>query len=176
MNKNSYDYETEPPARSSFLTVLCILTFIGSGWGILSSAWTFSTASETASIFKEPRQSNNESANIDSAQLNRSRARSAFEKKMKTSFSDLLTADHIRKSAIGTIVAALFTLLGALLMWRLKRIGFYLYIAGVLVALIFPFYLYNNNFLAAGMSAVSSFFGLIFIALYALNFKSLKSN
>ncbi len=137
MNKNSYDYETEPPARSSFLTVLCILTFIGSGWGILSSAWTFSTASETASIFKETRQSNNESANIDSAQLNRSRARSAFEKKMKTSFS---------------------------------------YIAGVLVALIFPFYLYNNNFLAAGMSALSSFFGLIFIALYALNFKSLKSN
>jgi hypothetical protein len=76
--------------------------------------------------------------------------------------------------AIGSLVAALLTLSGALLMWQLKRNGFYLYIAGVAVGIIIPFYVFGNDLVAVGASSFANFFGLIFIALYALNLKSLK--
>ena len=85
-----------------------------------------------------------------------------------------MTEENIRKSAIGATISGLFTLIGALLMWRLRRTGFYLYIAGIIVGLVVPFYLYGNNILALGISSFSSFFGLVFIALYALNIKSLR--
>ena len=94
---------------------------------------------------------------------------------MMVSFSKMFTEATIKKNAIGTIVSAIFTLIGAWMMWRLKRVGFYLYIGGVIIGIIVPFYLYGNNILAIGISAFSSFFGLVFIALYALNFKSFRS-
>ncbi|MDQ6890443.1 MAG: hypothetical protein M3Z56_09240, partial [Bacteroidota bacterium] len=65
-------------------------------------------------------------------------------------------------------------LVGAILMWQLRRTGFYLYIIGVIIGIIVPFYLYGNNLIAVGISAFTSFFGLVFIALYALNFRSFR--
>ncbi|MGH2564743.1 MAG: hypothetical protein ACRDE5_09525, partial [Ginsengibacter sp.] len=100
--------------------------------------------------------------------------RSAFGEKMMITMSQIVTADKIRKSAIGGSISALFTLFGAILMWRLKRNGFYIYIVGILIGVIVPIYLYGNNFIAIGMSSFSSLFGLVFIALYALNIKSMK--
>ena len=52
--------------------------------------------------------------------------RSKFEKKMMFSLTKMLTPENIKKNAIAAIVAAFFTLSGAILMWQLKRIGFYL--------------------------------------------------
>jgi hypothetical protein len=100
--------------------------------------------------------------------------RSPFERKMMLSVSKIMTVENIRKSAIGAIISGLCTLIGALLMWRLRRAGFYLYVAGIIIGLVVPFYLYGNNMLAIGISSFSSFFGLVFIALYALNIKSLR--
>ena len=33
-------FETEKAVRPTFLTVLCILTFIGSGWGTVSNLFS----------------------------------------------------------------------------------------------------------------------------------------
>src|SRR6476620_11062411 len=38
------------PARPTFLTVLCILTFIGSTWGIIGSITNYLTANTAAQI------------------------------------------------------------------------------------------------------------------------------
>jgi hypothetical protein len=159
MRTDSYDFEIEPLSRPSFLTALCILTFIGSGWSLLSSVWTYTTAAKTANIFVEIKHSDNEKLKRDSVNLHPGKHEQAFETKMKSSLSQMLTKDNIRKKSIGSFVAALLTLSGAIFMWRLKRVGFYLY---------------GNNFLAVGLSAFGSFFGLIFIALYALNYGSLR--
>ena len=100
--------------------------------------------------------------------------RSLFGEKMMLSVSKMMTVENIQKSAMGAIIAAIFTLSGAILMWWLRRKGFYIYIAGILIGIIVPFYLYGNNLMAIGVSSFSSFFGLVFIALYALNIKSLR--
>ncbi len=177
MESNLAEFEEEPQTRSTLLTFLCILTFIGSGWTIISSTWAYSSASKTAQMISSVHQENINDSTFrqDSArEVNTQRRKSDFGFKMMATVSKMMTADNIRKNAIGAIISALFTLLGAIFMWNLKRIGFYLYILGTLIGIAVPFYLYGNNLMAVGLSSFSNFFGLLFIALYALNLKSMK--
>jgi hypothetical protein len=184
MQSSLDDFEKEPNLRPTLLTVLCILTFIGSGWTIISGAFSYSTASRSAVIFSSARNQTVGDSTIqsdpairmknDSGMRNGRKNRGPFGVKMMASLSKVMTEDNIRKNAIGNIISALLTLLGAFLMWRLKRSGFYLYIFGVIVGLVVPFYLYGNNLLAVGISSATTFFGLVFIALYALNIKNLR--
>ncbi len=176
METNLDDFEAEPLRRSSFLTTLCILTFIGSGWAIISSFLTYNSASKSAGIFSQTKHVKMDSTfRKDSIKFGTSRKKDLmFEGKMKVTLSEMFTEENLRKSAIGNFISALLTLTGALFMWRLNRRGFYLYILGVIVGILVPLYLFGNNLIAIGISSFSSFFGLIFIALYALNLKSMK--
>ena len=176
MENKLYDYEIEPEKRSTFLTWLCILTFIGSSWAIVSSIWSYTAAHKTATVVSGnfSTQTQDSAFQNDTAKVTIKENRSPFGAKMKASLSKIFKEGNIRKMAIGSLVAALLTLFGALLMWQLKRNGFYLYIAGVAVGIMIPFYVFGNDLVAVGASSFANFFGLIFIALYALNLKSLK--
>jgi hypothetical protein len=181
MENNLYDFETEPEKRPSFLTWLCILTFIGSGWAIINCIWSYTTAHEAATMFSKNFQTKTDStfladstAKTDTAKVRSKEKGSFFEGRIKSSFSKMLKEENIKGAAIGGFIAALLTLSGALLMWWQKRKGFYLYIAGVVFGIMVPFYLFGNDFLAVGATAFANFFGLVFIALYALNFRALK--
>jgi len=114
------------------------------------------------------------SINDTASSKSRRNNKNIFGQKMRRSVSRLMTTDNIRKTAIGNLIACLFTLIGAIIMWMLFKKGFYLYIIGVIIGLVIPFYLYGGNLIAVGISSVSGFFGLVFIALYALNLKSMK--
>jgi hypothetical protein len=171
------EFEQEPIIRPTLLTVLCILTFIGSGWLILSSIWGYTQAPKTARMFATTvafRDHDSALQNDSAITQTKSKKKSRFGEKMMFSLSNIMTEDNLRKSALGAIASGICTLFGALLMWWQKRNGFYLYITGVLVGIIVPFCLYGNNLVAIGISSFSSFFGLIFIALYALNIKSMN--
>jgi len=170
MSKNSYEYETEPVSRPSFLTWLCILTFIGSGWAIVSSAYTYVSVEKYANILSGEKPLQKDSTYVDSSGSVHNE-RKVLSEKIKASFSKILDKDNMRKLAIGNLIAAIFTLTGAIFMWHLKRMGFYIYIAGVIIALIIPFYLFGNDMIAVGATSFNNFFGLIFIALYALNIR-----
>ncbi|MEO8854397.1 MAG: hypothetical protein ABI359_11485 [Ginsengibacter sp.] len=174
MRNNFDDFEPLLPSRPSFLTWLCILTFIGSGWSIVNSIWSYSMAGKTFVIRTEKSVSINDSIRVDSTALENQHSNSVFPQKIKASIAKMLTKENIRKGAIGRLLAAFFTLTGAILMWRLNRKGFYLYILGIIIGLIVPFYLFGNDLIAVGASSFSTFFGLIFIALYALNLSSMK--
>jgi len=176
MESNLNEFEQESRPRPTLLTVLCILTFIGSGWTIISSVYSYSTAQRTARMFSQDstNRQNNLIAQKDSATKHWRKNQTNFGPRMMLSLSKMLTEENIHKIAIGGIISGLCTLVGALLMWWLRRNGFYLYILGVIIGIIVPFYLYGNNLLALGVSSFSNFFGLLFIALYALNIKSLR--
>lgn len=170
MSKTSYEYETEPVSRPSFLTWLCILTFIGSGWAIVSSVYTYVSAEKYANILTQEKPLKKDSTYVDSTGSVHNE-RKMFSEKIKASFSKILDKDNMRKLAIGNLIAALFTLTGAIFMWNLKRTGFYIYIIGVVIGLMFPFFLFGNDMIAVGATSFNNFFGLVFIALYALNLK-----
>lgn len=176
MQESLYDFESEPEKRPSFLTWLCILTFIGSGWAIISCIWTYTMAGETNITFQESVNVKKDSTLLkDTAEIRRHKNHSPLEGKIKASLSKIVNKDNMRKAAIGGFIASLLTLMGAILMWNLKRRGFYIYILGVVFGILVPFYLYGNDLIAVGATSFANFFGLVFIALYALNLKSMHS-
>ena len=193
MEPNINRFEEEENIRPTLLKVLCILTFIGSSWLILTNIWAFTTAPKTARMVSslKSKTENNSTTKVDSLNAGNSDTFNTkntgsqkknmgnakgffFREKMMSSVSKIMTEENIRKNALGAILAALITLTGAILMWQLKRIGFYLYITGTLIALSVPFFLYGINILSIGIAFFSGFFGVIFIALYALNIRSLR--
>lgn len=167
-----FDNSYTPPERSTFLTVLCILTFIGSGWSIASSVYQYRRADELDKARIEMIEKNENG--VDSLRDSTREEPPAFAKNLFASINDMATKENIERSALYQLIASLFTLGGAILMWRLNRKGFYLYCAGILIALVYPFILYGDNFLAVGITAFGAFFGLIFIALYALNLRQMR--
>ena len=172
MEKNLYEFESEPEKRPSFLTWLCILTFIGSSWAIISCIWSYTTAAKTSTMFSQSVELKKDSVlPKDTVAVNN---HAAFEGNIKASFSKILKEGNIRKTAIGGFIAALLTLIGALFMWRLKKQGFYIYILGVVFGILVPFYIFGNDLIAVGATSFANFFGLVFIALYALNLKSMN--
>lgn len=164
--------ETAKPVRSTFLTVLCVLTFLGSTLGLFSGVNTFITADEAAATIKKS-QAKKDSATADAPQKNDRDAQ--FGEKMMSSMADLMDPDKLRQGGIAGIISNLLTLAGAILMWRLNRTGFYIYIAGIVVGVGATYAIYGaNNFMLNIGSAVSGFIGLVFILMYAFNLKDMK--
>lgn len=96
-----------------------------------------------------------------------------FVERIIGTVTESLTPERIRQSAVANLVYNLLTLAGAALMWNLRKPGFYLYVAGVLIAVIAPFLIYGG--LIGGISSAgTAFISLIFVVLYALNLKYMR--
>jgi hypothetical protein len=147
--------------RTTFLTVICILTFLGSGWGIVKSIRDFMTAdtiSGIASEVVEERESQIDKENVP-----------GFVKKIIRSVNESIDPGSIRKDSIISLISNLLTLAGALLMWNLKRPGFYIYLAGVIVIVISP--LLMGTLVEVIGGSIRGFIGVVFIVMYAVNLK-----
>ncbi len=165
MMENPFE-EINKLQRPTFLFVLCILTFIGSGWNVLSNLFSLFTAGMMDSTL-QMEQYSNIMENMENG------ATSAFMSGLFSSSMQLLqsTAVHAREITALQLSLAVVSLLGAILMFQLRRLGFYLYAAAqILTLFILPYF--------AGFSLVvmigllwSGFITLIFIILYAVNLK-----
>jgi len=116
--------------RPTFLSVLCVLTFIGSGLSLLGYLFTAVFSTLLGSL-------------LDSIP------------------SFLLPDIGITSGIIG-LVAAAASLYGAIKMWKLEKIGFYLYTAAQVVMLVLSFGIFGFILTA------------LFVVLYGLNLKHLK--
>ena len=85
-----------------------------------------------------------------------------------------LTPENFEKFSIGGIVASLLCLIGVVLMWMLKRSGFYSFVLGTFFNLITHFLLFGENIGAMGLSLVWALFGLVLVILFSryLNYMS----
>ena len=179
MEPHLNDFEEEERIRPTLLKVLCILTFIGSSFLILMQIGSYSTASKTAqmmSSLKDREQKDSATSKDLSLQHKHAANRKGFffGKTIMSSVSKSMTPENIRKTAIGNMLSAIFTLIGAILMWHLKRSGFFIYVFGIVISVAVPFLLYGFNTISFGFAFFSGFFGLLFTVLYALNIKSLR--
>lgn len=169
--KVKFENEDEPIKRPTLLTVLCVLSFVGSSYSIAGSVYSyraahFLSANIHRTLDKKMGDTINNGKSYDSLHKKPSIIKvSRIMKDVEKTYDE----KNLRKKALGDILAAIFTLGGAILMWNQRRVGYFLYIAGVFIGGVLPFYLYGNNLMAIGISSFGSFFGLIFIALYALN-------
>lgn len=95
--------------RSMFLTVLCILTWVGSGILMLYHAYMYLMMANAASLLSR--------------------------------FGDAKSLNWVLMLHLVGIVAPLFTITGAIVMWRLKKIGFVVYAIGQLAPVLLSFYI-----------------------------------
>lgn len=130
---------TESGKRPTFLTVLCILTWINSGLGAL----VFLLLTVAAGVIAEA--------------LSSIPGMDGFAEAGIAFFALMLLL------SVGNIV-------GAAMMWKLKKTGFYIYAACNVIAFILPMILIEGW----PFSIMGLFWVALFITLYGLNLKHLK--
>lgn len=146
-----------------FLKVLCILTFVGSGFGIIGGLYGALSASRTRKSFELLRTTDN-----------------PFVGKVTDAQIENLIHWQTIAGYVG-LVASLLTLTGALLMWRRKKAGFGIYILGeiapISTAILTAMAASGMAFMGIGTTVGVVFNILIaaaFIIMYGVNYKHLK--
>lgn len=164
--ENPFEEKQNSPVRPTFLLVICILTFIGSGWSVLSNLFSLFTAGMMDGSL-QIEQYSNMMENIEGS------ASSSFLTGFLNSSMEVLqaTAAHAREIAVMQLVLSVISLLGAIMMLQLRRFGFYLYTAVQILALfVLPYFAGFSTLVVIGM-LWSAFISLIFIILYAVNLR-----
>lgn len=163
----------ETTMRPTFLTVLCILTFLGSGWGIVDSVIDYFSAETAGDAIEMVEETMDDAMDEIDDNDDMSEKQKDFITNMMGGITESLTPENIRKSSIVNFLSCLLTLFVAILMWQLKRNGYFLYIAGIAIMVIGMAVIFKGiiGLAAAGATA---FIGVLFIVLYGVNLKHMK--
>ena len=140
------------PVRSQFLTLLCVFTFIGSALSLFDAIMSLvqpDAASATPRIER-----------TYTPEQRKQLPKQYFEDRSAGEESSPTDPERVRLLSIAQLPYALLTLLGAILMFRLRRVGFWIYVAGVAIGLILPVVL-------VGFGALNTSFGVFFSVLFA---------
>ena len=141
-----------PAARPVFLTVLCILSFIAAGLALLGYITLITVMGAVT-------------AGASALEGMSAEAGAAMSQAVSTGPSAAMTWAYI---IIG-FVTVLVSLFGVIKMWKLQKMGFFLYVGATVVSIIMS--LVYSGFAGGMMSII---FGALFIVLYGLNLKHLK--
>lgn len=169
---NSFEQAMQEPKRPQLLTVICILSFIMCGIGLLSGIWNIiqNTPENMAEGIEKMRQFSPEMAD-----------------KMEESMIAMQDSVYIQISPYLNLVYVLLSFLGVLMMWKLQKKGFYLYLTGELLPYL--------GFIVAGKESMAAMnmmgggagemtgivivglmlvFDAAFIIMYAVNLKKMS--
>ena len=152
--------DEQPQQRPVFLTVLCILTWVGSGIGFLGGLVGFFT--NQAENYKEI--------------INTPGAEDIMG--TMASYEEYLFWTNL-SNGIGILVAAL-CIFGAVFMYQLKKNGFYIYLGGCVLSTAISF-LAMSHLMPSGLAWVgyitvilSTLVSVAFIIMYGVNLKHMK--
>lgn len=151
-----------PKKRPVFLTVLCILTWVGSGLGFLGGLMSLTVLNGASETF----------ANLERT----SRVNTEFG--TMPSLEEYIFWTNLQN--ITALLVAGLCIFGAILMWQLKKTGFFLYLAGCVISLVVSIMaigvLMPSGLAGFGMIAVviGGLISAAFIIMYAVNLKHMK--
>lgn len=154
----------QPKQRPTLLTVMCVLTFIVSSLSTLSGIRTIVMADSISQATSE------RMAEIEDKMENNS---SSFVKSIMGSVTAGLSPANLQKSGAIKIIVGLLCLSGAVLMWRFKKNGFYIYIVGCAIEVLAPIILLGGLVGVIGVVS-AAFFNAIACILYGLNLKEME--
>ena len=160
---------TTPGTRPTFLTVLCILSFLMGAWGLWSGI-------EGAFTDKPMRDLEEARTEMETAMAELEGQGGEFAVKMMESgltMAETAAANAVPLGYIGLITSAL-SLLGVWMMWNLKRTGYWIYIVASVVGLILPFVFLGFSTLSLLSLGFGAFITVLFIVLYGLNLKHMS--
>lgn len=149
--------------RPQFLTLLCILTFLSCGLGLIDHTISLLDTKEVSKTTRVDHKPTPDELKNKPPQY--------FEDRASGDAPMPGDPDEIRPLAFAGLIYSIITLVGAFLMFRLRRIGFYVYLAGVAAGLILPVAFVGFSALNTSFGA---FFSIIFAALYWYNLPAMK--
>jgi len=152
----------QKPQRPVFLLVLCILTFTGAGLSLISAIFSVLTM-----------------GHMEESYMQMSDAMGRLGTDIGVNFEDSYKWTKISNYA--NLFGNALCLAGALFMFKLRKIGYYMYIPGQIIPIVGGYLAMNSMlgggiFAGFGMIAVafSSLFAIAFIIMYGLNFKYMR--
>lgn len=154
--------------RPTFLTVLCILSFIGGLWGAVEGFRNAFTGKAQADLEEARAKMEELSGMIDDG--------SGFAERMMEEAITLAekAAEHAQTLGLAGLVFSVLGLLGVWRMWNLRKDGFWIYTFAALAGLAVPLALLGGSGTALLGMGFGAFITLLFIVLYALNLKHMR--
>ena len=141
---------TEAAKRPVFLTVLCILSFIAAGFAIIGYVTVLTLMGAVSAAASSMEGMSAETSAMMSEAM--SKAPSAG-----------LTWAYI----IVGFVTVLISLFGVIKMWKLQKLGYFLYVGASVASMVM-------GIIYSGFGVMGVIFPVLFIVLYGLNLKHLK--
>jgi hypothetical protein len=156
LNTNNTTAQLERP---DFLKIICILSFVASGLmilifslGSITLAMSESTIEE---IWPQVIQSNPQFEDVDGLEFFHS----------------------VGLYCVYALIANIFSLIGVIMMWRLEKMGFFIYVVAELVTNFFSLNINTGNASPSYLGLVFSIlFDLVFIVMYFVNLKHMNKN
>ena len=169
---NSFEQAMQEPKRPQLLTVICILGFIMCGLGLIGGVWSIiqNTPENMAESIEQMRNFSPEMAD-----------------KMEENMINMQENVYMQISPYLNFVYLLLSFMGILMMWKLQKKGFYIYLAGELLPYL--------GFIVAGKETMAMMgsagggagqiagtvmlvlmlvFDITFMIMYAVNLKHMK--
>jgi len=160
---------SSPKKRPDFLTVICILTFIGSGFGIINNVTNYLNADVLTEMGKQAIDQNREKVDSESSGEGKKLA-----DQMMSGASAMMDKKKLKQNYLLTVLSNIMTLAGALLMFRLRKSGYWLYVAGIVVLVATPVVIFGTgNLLSMSITMLFAAIGILFIILYSLQLRHL---
>jgi hypothetical protein len=150
-----------PAKRPTLLTVLCILSFIAAGFAIIGYI-TIIAAMGVATAAVSVAENTMEAAS-DSLSASYSEMSAAMDEAMSAGPSVGLTWAYLVIGFICTLVG----LYGVIKMWKLKKVGYYMYVGASVLSMIM-------GVVYGGFQLWAVIFPILFIVLYGLNLKHME--
>ena len=161
----------ELPKRSQFLTILCVLSFVMCGLKLLTSIYSVYQNSPAAmqKSIEQVRQIKPEMAD-----------------QMENNMIEMQNNTYLKLSPYFEIIYTLLSFMAVLMMWNLKKNGFFLYSIVEIIPYISLFFVSSKSISIPGLSSSSAssimLFGtivmilidLVFVYLYFRNLKEMN--
>jgi hypothetical protein len=159
--------EQQPSKRPTFLTVLCVLSWISAGWTAMSSIISLATKDKSIEKLQNSMSQVDEAAQEDMP---------SFFESIISGSQDLIQDSINNFMMINTsqVILYLAQVYAVYLMFNLQKKGFYLYAFVQATLLVLPMtYMTMNSVMMIGL-AFSTLLTLAFIIMYAVNLKHMK--
>jgi hypothetical protein len=146
--------------RPQFITVLCILTWIGCGIGLIASVMGYFAVQTAGAMMDVAAASDPDAMNMAASMPGMEEAMNAMK--------------YAGISLGMGVLGAILCFAGSMMMWKLKKTGFYVYVAGQIIPLVVSAVLIGASAFGGAALVMGAIFPILFIVLYGLNLKHMS--
>ncbi|HMG83684.1 MAG TPA: hypothetical protein VK559_11660 [Ferruginibacter sp.] len=153
--------------RLRFISIVCVIALLVNGISLFKNAQTYCYPRDQAKLLMDGIAQEKQMVPYLSADTS---LKQSFMQ-MLDKFVDNCTPFVVRQLSMYTFFGSFICILGVSLIWKLKKRGFYFFLAGTLLGILAPYILFGCTFFSAVIAIFTSFFWFIFIILFAVNLK-----